>query len=84
MIRLKNNYQIQSDGNSYQLIYETDKTDKDGNLIYSIEGYYSSLEQCLQGYSRKVVMNKVAEQDLCLYDVLNELKELKKEIKQYD
>ena len=84
MIRLKNNYQIQSDGNSYQLIYETDKTDKDGNLIYSIEGYYSSLEQCLQGYSHKVVMNKVAEQDLCLYDVLNELKELKKEIKQYD
>ena len=83
MIRLKNNYQIQSDGNSYQLVYNTDKLDKEGKQIYTTCGYYSGLEQALQAYSRRLVMDKVANEDICLYDVLNELKEIKREIKQY-
>ena len=84
MIKLQNNYEIQSDGNSYQLVINTGKQDKDGKTVYNAQGYYSSLEQCLQAYCCKNMMNKVSKEEMSLQDVLRELQELKKEVVKYD
>lgn len=84
MIRLKNDYTIQSDGSCFILMKDTKKLSKEGKVIYSNEGYYSGLSNALEGYIRKIVAKNISENDLTLKEVRKIINELKYEIKEYD
>ena len=85
MVKLKNNYEIDSDGkNSFMLLYDTGKLDKDNKPVKLTYGYYSSFSSALRGYCNQILMDKVASNEMSLIDVKKALEELKKEIRAYE
>ena len=87
MIKLLNDYFIESDGTQYILKEIVTREKKETKEKYKAEqtvGYYGELSQALNGYCRNVMMNYVKENDICLLKVLEKIEELKKEIKAYE
>lgn len=85
MIKLKNNYEIDSDGkNSFMLLYDTGRLDKDNKPVKLTYGYYPSFSSALRGYCNQILMDKVANNEMDLIDVKKSLEELKQEIKVYE
>lgn len=85
MVKLKNNYEIDSDGkNSFLLLYDSGRLDKDNKPVKLTYGYYSSFSSALIGYCNQILMDKVASNEMDLIDVKKALEELKQEIKVYE
>ena len=87
MIKLKNDYFIESDELQYVLKRKKISKKKDTGEEYETEeilGYYGDLEKALNGYSKKMMLKYVSSENVTLMDVLNKLKELEEEIKAYD
>ena len=85
MVKLKNNYEIDSDGkNSFMLLYDTGRLDKDNKPVKLTYGYYSSFSSALRGYCNQILMDKIASNEMDLIDVKKALEELKQEIKVYE
>lgn len=87
MIKLKNDYFIESDELQYILKRKKISKKKDTGEEYETEeilGYYGDLEKVLNGYSKKMMLKYVSSENVTLMDVLNKLKELEEEIKAYD
>ena len=87
MIKLQNDYFIESDGTQYilkEIVKRKKKETKEKYKAEQIVGYYGELSQALNGYCRNVMMNYVKENDVCLLKVLEKIEELKKEIEAYD
>lgn len=87
MIKLKNNYFIESDGT--QLILKQKKTAKrkDTEEEYEKEdvlGYYLTLQMAFEGYMRNVILENVKEKDMQIENVIEMIKELKEEFKSID
>lgn len=87
MIKLQNNYQIDSDGTQFILkrsrIAKKEDTGEEYEA-FEVAGYYGGLQMALKGYCRKVLLDKTKCEAVSLYQVLDMLKELKKEIEAYD
>lgn len=49
MIRIDKDYFITVDPYNYILCHDKHKTDKKGNAVYSVVGYYNNLEGAVQG-----------------------------------
>lgn len=82
MVKLKNNYEIDSDGRySFLLLFDTGRIDKDNKPVKLTYGYYSSFSSALRGYCNQILMDKVASNEMDLMDVKRALEELKQEIK---
>ena len=85
MVKLRNNYEIDSDGRySFLLLYDTGRLDKDNKPVKLTYGYYSSFSSTLRGYCYQILMDKVASNEMDLIDVKKALEELKQEIKVYE
>lgn len=87
MIKLQNNFFIESDGTQYTLKQTVMREKKETKEKYEAEqiiGYYSELSQALNGYVRFVMLDKTKSEAVSLYQVLDMLKELKEEIKAYE
>ena len=85
MVKLRNNYEIDSDGRySFLLLYDTGRLDKDNKPVKLAYGYYSSFSSALRGYCNQILMDKVATNEMDLMDVKKALEELKQEIKTYE
>ena len=85
MVKLKNNYEIDSDGRyGFTLLNNTGKIDKYGNEIKITYGYYTDFETALKGYCCQVLKNKISDNEMDLIDVKKALEELKQEIKVYE
>ena len=81
MINLIRDYVIDGNAYDYALKLDTKKDDKDGNRIYSVVGYYSTVDGCVRGLYKTLCRKLVAEETLTLkeaekrfQDIANELK----------
>lgn len=86
MIRLKNGYEIKSDGKSYTLFQYVIQESKDGNVteVKKQISFHSTLSSALQSYSNCVMANLVSNYDMDLKFAKEAIDELKKEIKAYE
>ena len=86
MIRLKNGYEIKSDGKSYTLFQYVIQESKDGNVteVKKQISFHSTLASALQSYSNCVMADLVSNFDMDLKDVKKAIDDLKKEIKAYE
>ena len=83
MINLKNGFYIKSDGTQFMLCTIKESTKKETGEKSSREevlAYCGTLEQALNAYKKEAMLNKVAEENIDLKDVLKAIKELKDEI----
>lgn len=86
MIKLQNGYCIESDGTQYILKSKVFRTKKDTGEEYEdfeARGYYGKLDEALNGYVNKVILDKTKCESVSLYQILDTLKEIKEEIKVY-
>lgn len=86
MINLKNGYGIVSDGKCYTLVQDAIKKRKDGSetKIKKQISYHLTIESALQSYSKCVMADLVANEDLDLVEVKKALSELKEELRAYE
>lgn len=86
MIKLQNGYCIESDGTQYILKSKVFRTKKDTGEEYEdfeARGYYGNIEQALNGYVDKVMLDYTKFDAIPLYQILDVLKEIRKEIQAY-
>lgn len=86
MIKLQNGYCIESDGTQYILKSKIIRKKKDSDEEYEAEevkGYYGNIEQALNGYVDKVMLDYTKFDAISLYQILDVLKEIRKEIQAY-
>lgn len=87
MIQLNNNFRIDSDGTQYILRRSKtavkQETKEEYETLETI-GYYGELSQSLKAYCRKVMLDYTKCEAVSLYQVLDKLEELEKEIKAYE
>lgn len=86
MLRLKNGYEIKSDGKSYTLFQCVIQESKDGNVteVKKQISFHSTLSSVLHSYSNCVMADLVSNFDMDLKDVKKAIDDLKKEIKAYE
>lgn len=86
MIKLRNGYEITSDGKSYTLFRYVIQESKNGNVteVKKQISFHSTLESALQGYSNCVMADLVSDYDMDLKFVKEAIDDLKKEIKAYE
>lgn len=63
MIKITDTYYLNADSNCYILCIKQDKLDKDGNVIYTNDGYYSTIEQALNGLIKREVRKFISKDD---------------------
>ena len=63
MIKITDTYYLNADSNCYILCIKQDKLDKDGNVIYTNDGYCSSIEQALNGLIKREVRKFISKDD---------------------
>lgn len=86
MIKLNNGYCIESDGTQYILKAKIIRKKKDSDEeyeTYDVKGYYGNIEQALNGYVDKVMLDYTKFDAIPLYQILDVLKEIRKEIQAY-
>lgn len=86
MIKLQNGYCIESDGTQYILKSKIIRKKKDSDEeyeSYEVKGYYGNIEQELNGYVDKAMLDYTQFDAIALYQVLDKIKELRKEIQAY-
>lgn len=86
MIRLRDGYEIVSDGKSYILVQDAIQNSKNG-VVKKIKkqiSFHSTLSSALQGYSNCVMAVLVANVDLDLKEVKQAINELKEELMAYE
>lgn len=86
MIKLKNGYEIESDGKSYTLFKYVIQERKDGSIVEAKKqiSFHSTLSSALQGYSNCRTADLVSDYDMDLKFVKEAIDELKREIKAYE
>lgn len=86
MIKLKNGYEIESDGKSYTLFKYVIQERKDGSITEAKKqiSFHSTLYSALQGYSNCVMADLVSNEYLELKDVKQAISKLYKELKAYE
>lgn len=88
MIKLNDNYFIESDGTNFILKQKVDRVNKETKETYVSSvplGYYGgNLDQALNGYAKHVMLDYTKDNDVCLLKVLDKLEEIKQEIKAYE
>lgn len=82
MIKLDKNYYLNADSNCYILCTKSNRKDKDGNDVYNNEGYYSTIEQVLEGLMKNELRKYISKKDTKSIDeLLIEVKRLQEYIK---
>ena len=82
MIKLDKNYYLNADSNCYILCTKSNRKDKDGNDVYNNEGYYSTIEQVLEGLMKNELRKYISKKDIKSIDeLLIEVKRLQEYIK---
>ena len=74
MIKLKNGWQIDSDGKSY--IVQQEVTSKEGNKYITNQSYPSSLTRAIQIVMNREQMDVIASNDLTLKEAVQEFKKM--------
>lgn len=54
MIRVNDDYFIRVDSDNYTACRDKHKTDKKGNALYTVVGYYSNLEGAIRGIIKDI------------------------------
>ena len=80
MITLIENYEIHGSKYDYSLVINTGKVDKNGNTVYKIEGYYSSVQSCIKACYKKLCLKTVAEEKLTLTQALERFDAIQKRL----
>lgn len=83
MIKLQNGMEIHSDGTQLILCRKKVANTEKKSVSTNVYGYYTTLEECLNGYLRNRVLEFIEGNDCSLTDVLDELRAVREEIKAY-
>lgn len=86
MIKLNNDFYIESDENQFILKHKRTSVKKETQEKYEsevVDGYYVNLPQALKGYINSRLLQKTATDTMELKDVKKLLEELKEEISKY-
>lgn len=71
MITLFDSYAIKVDEHNYTLIKLKNKLDKNGNEIYSVIGYYSSVKNCLKALYNLLQRNAIIGNKMTILDFID-------------
>lgn len=71
MIRVNENYVIDVDERCYTVKFDKHKTDKNGNAIYDVCGYYGNLEGAIKGVIKSMNSKMLSEGIHTLEQALN-------------
>lgn len=80
MIKLENNWEIDSDGMQYILHQFTGNTDKEGRKVYRDTTYHVSVEKALESLIRKKQRETVAENEMSLQEAIKCFREINEEL----
>jgi hypothetical protein len=61
MVRINENYIIDVDEKCYAVKFDKHKTDKKGNAVYDVCGYYGSLESAIKGVIKSMNSKALSE-----------------------
>lgn len=76
MIKLNNNWVIDSDGCQYILKQDTGAIDKRGEKVYRSTSYHASVEQALCKLIKMEQMNYIEENEITLKEAINKFQEI--------
>jgi hypothetical protein len=80
MIHVFKSYYIDGDSYNYILKRKTRKKDQDGEIIYDVEGYYTTIEGAINGLRQKFGREKIAHgKEITLAEAYKQFKNLNKE-----
>lgn len=87
MIRLKNDYCIDTDAYCFKLCESSIKRDPETNEdVAALKpiGYFSSLSEALKAYKNQVLRTEIGKKDYTLHGIVDLLNRLDEEIRRYD
>ncbi len=76
MIKVENDWVIESDGMQYILKERTYTYDKHGRELFKTPTYYHSVEDALKGYARYKQLNFVKDNDMSVAQAIMEFKKI--------
>ena len=76
MIKLINDWELDSDGTGYVVRLNTGKVDKKGNLIYAKTKYPSTIEDGLKIVKRELLKDYIKENDVTMLELIKEMERL--------
>lgn len=76
MVKLINDWELDSDGTGYVVRLNTGKVDKDGNPIYAKTKYPSTIEDGLKIVRRELLKDYIKENDVTMLELIKEMKRL--------
>lgn len=76
MIKLINDWELDSDGTGYVVRLNTGEVDKDGNPIYAKTKYPSTIEDGLKIVRRELLKDYIKENDVTMLELIKEMKRL--------
>ena len=80
MIHVFKSYYIDGDSYNYILKRKTRKKDQDGEIIYEVEGYYTTIEGAINGLRQKFGREKITQgKEITLAEAYKQFKNLNKE-----
>ncbi len=74
MVKIDDTYYMNADSNCYMLCTKANYLDKEGNVVYINEGYYTTLESLLNAILKKELRKFISKKDM------NSIKDLKEEV----
>lgn len=76
MIHLFGDYYIKGNPLDYSLVKKSSRTDKNGNPVYTVLGYYGSVANACEGLRKTLSRELVAENDLTLSEAVTAFKQI--------
>lgn len=76
MIHIFDDYYIKGNPLDYSLVKKSNRTDKNGNPVYAVLGYYSSVANACEGLRKTMSRELVAEKDLTLSEAVTAFKQI--------
>lgn len=82
MIKLINDWELDSDGTGYVVRLNTGKVDKKGNSIYAKTKYPSTIEDGLKIVRRELLKDYIKENDVTMFELIKEMERLNKQFEE--
>lgn len=82
MIRLINDWELDSDGTGYVVRLNSGKVDKEGNCIYTKTKYPSTIQDGLRIVRREMLKDYIKENDVTMLELIKEMKRLNEQFEE--
>ena len=82
MIHIFGDYYIKGNPLDYSLVKKSNRTDKNGNPVYNVLGYYGSVANACEGLRKTLSRELTAERDMELCEAVTAFKQIADRLKE--